>query len=92
MLGSELASLLLDWLMVGVDLEYVDRYVWIDSCHVLVGPGEAIVVLCEEFDECEPELYTEACPSLDFIVRIVRIDTDVVDFIYARLVQLWMLI
>ena len=86
MLGSELASLLLDWLMVGVDLEYVDRYVWIDSCHVLVGLGEAIVVLCEEFDECEPELYTEACPDLDFVLRIVGMDVDIVEFVYAWLI------
>ena len=32
-LGSELASLLFDWRMVGVDLESVYYYVWVDSCH-----------------------------------------------------------
>ena len=45
-----------------------------------------------EFDECEPELGAESCPDLDFVVRIVRMDTDVVEFIYARLVRLRMLI
>ena len=42
--------------MVGVDLESVHCYVWVDSCHVLVGPSKAIVVLLEELDECELEL------------------------------------
>ena len=55
-LGSELALLLLDWKMVGVDLESVHCYLWVDSSHVLVGPSKAIVVLLEELDECEPEL------------------------------------
>ena len=77
--------------MVGVDLESVHCYVWIDSCHVLVGPSKAIVVLREELDECEPELCTEACPNLDFMVWIVGMDVDVVEFIYARLVWLRML-
>ena len=78
--------------MVGVDLESVHCYVWVDSCHVLVRPGKAIVVLHEELDECEPELCAESCPNLDFVVRIVRVDADVVEFIYARLVRLRMLI
>ena len=55
-LGGDLAPLLLDWWMVEVDLESVHCYVWVDSCHVLVGPSKAIVVLREEFNECEPEL------------------------------------
>ena len=42
--------------MVEVDLEFVHCYVWVDSCHVLVGPSEAILVLLEELDEYEPEL------------------------------------
>ena len=69
--------------MVRVDLESVHCYVWVDSCHVLVGPSKAIVVLHEEFDECETEFCTEACPNLDFVVRIVGMDADVVEFIYA---------
>ena len=56
MLGSELASLLFDWRMVGVDLESVYCYVRVDSSHFLVGPSKAIVVLHEELDEYEPEL------------------------------------
>ena len=74
--------------MVGVDLESVHRYVWIDSCHVLVGPSKAIVVLRQELDECKPELCAESCPDLDFVVWIVRMDADVVKFIYAWLVRL----
>ena len=66
-------------------------YVWIDSCHVLVGPSKAIVVLREEFNECEPELCTEACPDLDFVVQIVGMDAYVIEFVYARLIQLQML-
>ena len=60
--------LLFDWRMVGVDLESVHCYVWVDSYHVLVGRSKAIVVLHEELNECEPELCTEACPNLDFVV------------------------
>ena len=41
--------------MVGVDMESVHCYLWIDSSHVLVGPSKAIVVLLEELDECEAE-------------------------------------
>ena len=50
------------------------------------------MVLYEEFDEYELELCTEVCPNLDFVVRIVGMDADVVEFIYARLVRLQMLI
>ena len=89
---SELASLLFDWRLVGVNLESVYYYVWVDSSYVLVGPSKAIMVLLEELDECEPELCTEACPNLDFVVRIVGMDANVVEFIYARLVRLRMLI
>ena len=78
---GKLASLLLDRRMVGVDLESVHYYVWIDSCHVLVRPGKAIVVLSEECDECEPELYAETCADLDLVVQIVRMDANVVKFI-----------
>ena len=67
--------------MVGVYLESVYCYVWVDSCHFLVGPGKAIVVLSEECDECEPELCAETCPYLDLVVRIVGMDADVVEFI-----------
>ena len=56
MLGREVASLLFDWRMVGVDLESMHCYVWVDSCHVLVGPSKAIVVLLEELDKCKLEL------------------------------------
>ena len=77
--------------MVGVDLESMHCYVWVDSCHVLVGPSKEIVVLSKECDECEPELCTEACSNLDFVVRIVGMDADIVEFVYARLIQLRML-
>ena len=81
---------MLDWWMVRIDLESVHCYVRVDSCHVLVGPSKAIVVLREEFNECKPEFCTEVCPDLDFVVRIVGMDADVVEFIYARLVRLRM--
>ena len=83
MLGSELVSLLLDWRMVGVDLESVHCYVWVDSCHVLVGPSKLIVVLLEELYECELELCAEVCSNLDFVVQKMGVDTDVVEFVYA---------
>ena len=77
--------------MVEVDLESVHCYVWVDSRHVLVGPSKVIVVLLEELDECESELCTEACPNLDLVVQIVGMDSDVIAFIYARLIWLRML-
>ena len=77
--------------MVGVDLEYVYCYVWVDSCHVLVGPSKTILVLLEELDECEPELRAEVCSNLNFVVQIVGVDADVVKFVYALLIQLRML-
>ena len=73
--------LLFDWRIVRVGMEPMYYYVWVDSSYVFVRPSEAIVVLSEEFNECEPELYTEACPNLDFVVRIVRVDADIVEFI-----------
>ena len=76
-------SLLFSWRMVGVDLEPMHCYVGVDSCHVLVGPSKATVVLSQELDECELELCVESCPDLDFVVRIVGVDADVVEFIYA---------
>ena len=56
-----------------------------------MGPSKEIVVPREEFDECEPKLCTEACPDLDFVVRIIGMDADVVEFIYALLIRLRML-
>jgi len=47
-----------------------------------VGPSKAIVVLLEELDECEPELCAKACPNFDFVVLIMGVDTDFVEFIY----------
>ena len=87
-LWSELASLLFDWRVVGVDLEFVYCYVQIDSCHVLVGPSEAIVALLEELDECQTEFQMEVCSNLDFVVWVVRMDADFVEFIYPRLIRL----
>ena len=84
-------SLLVDWRMVRVDLESMHCYVWVNSCPVLVGPSKAIVVLLEELDECETELCDEVCPNLDFVVRIVEMDVDVVEFVYAQLIWLRML-
>ena len=72
--------------MVGVDLEPMYCYVWVNSNHVLVGPSKTIVVLLEELDECESELGAEACSNLDFMVWIVGMDADVVKLVYAWLV------
>ena len=76
----------------GVDLESVYYYVWVNSCHVLVGPSKAIVVLLEELDECKAEFRAEVCSNLDFMVQIVGMDADIIEFVYARLVRLQMLI
>ena len=83
--------LLLDWWMVGVDLESVYYYVWVDSSHILVGPIKAIVVLLEELDECEAEFGAEVHPYLDFVVRVIKMNTYIIEFIYARMIQLQML-
>ena len=47
-----------------------------------MGPIIAIVVLLEELNECEAEFYAEACSNLNLVVWI-RVDADVVEFIYA---------
>ena len=49
------------------------------------------MVLLEEFDEYELELGAEVCPNLDFVVQIVGMDADIVQFVYAWLIRLWML-
>ena len=72
--------------MVGADLESMHCYVGVDSCHVLMGPSKAIMVLLEELDECKSELGAEACSDLDFVFWIVGIDADVVEFVYAWLI------
>jgi len=76
--------------MVGVDLEFVDCDFWVDSGHVFIGPGEAIVVLREELDECEPEVQAEPCSDLHFVVWIVWMDADIVEFVYARPIWIWL--
>ena len=88
MLGSELASLLFDWGMVGVDLEPVYRYFRVDSDHVLVRPSEAIIVLLEELDECKAKFGAEACSNLDLVVWVVGIDADNIEFVYTQLQML----
>ena len=77
--------------MVGVDLESVYCYLLVDFGHALVGPSKAILVLLEELDEYERGLCAKACSNLDFVVRIMGVDTDVVEFVYAWLIWLWML-
>ena len=41
------------------------------------------MVPLEELDEYESELGAKACPNLDFVVRIMGVNTDVVEFVYA---------
>ena len=77
--------------MVGVDLESVHCYLWVDSSHVLVGPSKVIVVLLEELDECEAEFRAEARSNLDLVVWIIGVDANVVKFIYDWLIWLQML-
>ena len=49
-LWRELASLLFDREMVGIDLEPVYYYFRVDSSHVFVRPSKEIVVLLKELD------------------------------------------
>ena len=56
-----------------------------------MGLSKSIVVLLEELDECKLELCLEACCNLDLVVRIIGMDADIVEFVYARLIQLGML-
>ena len=77
---------MLDWGMVGLDLEPMYRNFRVNSGHVLVELSEAIVVLLEELDECKAEFRAEACSNLDLVVRVVGMDADIIEFIYARLI------
>ncbi len=54
-----------------------------------MGPSKAIVVLPEEVNECEAKFWAEACSDLDLVVQVSRMDADVVEFVYSRLVWLW---
>ena len=54
--------------MVGVYLESVYCYIWVNSSHVLVGPSKAIVVLLEELDEYKTEFRAEAHSNLNLVV------------------------
>jgi len=47
-------------------------------------------MLREEFDECEPEFQAEPCSDLHFVVWIVWMDADIVEFVYARPIQIWL--
>ena len=76
--------------MVGVNLESVYYHLWVNSSHVLIGPSRAIVVLLEELDECEVEFGAEALSNLDLVVRVIGMNADIVEFISARLIRLWM--
>ena len=89
MLWSELASLLFDQGMVRVYLEPMHRYFRVDSSHVFVRPSEAIVVLLEELDECKVEFRAKVCSNLNFVVWVVGVDVDIIEFIYARLIRFW---
>ena len=74
--------------MVGVNLEPVYCYFRVDSGHVFVRPSEEIVVLLEELDEYKVEFRDEACSNLDLVVRVVGMDADIIEFVYACLIQL----
>ena len=56
-----------------------------------MGPSEAIIVLLEELDECKVEFGAEACSNLDLVVWVIGMSADIVEFVYAWLIQLWML-
>ena len=77
--------------MVGVNLEPMYRYFRVNSGHVFVRPSEAIMVLLEELDECKTEFRAEACSNLDLMVWVVRMDVNIIEFVYAQLIGLWML-
>ena len=72
-------------------MELVYCYFRVNSGHVFVRPSEAIVVLLEEFNECKAKFRAEACSNLDFVVWVVFMDTYIIEFFYARLVELLML-
>ena len=77
--------------MVRVNLESMHRYPWVDSSHVPVGPSKAIVVLLEELDECEAKFRAEVHSNLDLGVWVIGMNPDIIEFIYAQLIQLQML-
>ena len=39
------------------------------------------MVLLEEFGECNPELWAEACSNLNLVVWIIEVDTNIVEFV-----------
>ena len=72
--------------MVGVDLEPVHYYFRVDSSHVFVRPSEVIMVLFEKIDKSSTELGAKACSYLEFVIEIVRMDTNFIQLVDAWLV------
>ena len=81
--------MLLLFTSVMVNLEPIYRYFRIDSGHVSMRPSEAIVVLLKELDEGKVEFRVDACSTLDLVVLVVGMDADIIVFVYAWLIGLW---
>lgn len=72
-------------------MEPMYSYFRVDFGHFLVRPSEEIVVLLKELNEYKAEFRAEACSNLDLVVLVVGMDADIIEFVYARLIQLQML-
>ena len=72
--------------MVGVNLESVYCYVWIDSNHVFVRPSKAVIALLEELDEYEVEFRAESCTNLNLVVWEVRVYTNIIELVNPWLI------
>ena len=82
-LWSELVSLLLDMRMVKVELELVNHNILVDTSHVHVGPGKAVMVMLEELDECRAKVKYESSANMNLVIWKVWIDRDIIQFVYA---------
>ena len=49
-------------------------------------PSKAIVVLLEELDECRADFGAETRSNLYLVVRVIGMNVDIVEFIYAQLI------
>ena len=83
---SELSSLLLDGLMIGVDTEFVSDDVWADTGHIFMGPCETICVGLEKCDKFRPDVVRNIASNKNNLVWLCGIQDDLIELFGLGLV------
>ncbi|XP_056697840.1 uncharacterized protein [Spinacia oleracea] len=85
-LRSELSSLLLDGLMIGVDTELVSDDVWAHAGHIFMGPCETICVGFEKSDKFRPDVVRNIASNKNNLVWLCGIQDDLIELFGLGLV------